>query len=98
MGVLINGLAEQAEQRVRLLVGDRQRLDVQLLANLQGLQGGALRSHVGVDQGAKALLGRIDEVVDEALLQRDRTGLGSNLRRERVDQQLQRSQEGHGRK
>src|SRR3546814_9684547 len=65
-------LAEQAEQRVGLLVGDRQRLDGELLAHLQGLQLGAFGGHIGVDQGAKALAGRVDQVVDEALLQGDR--------------------------
>ena len=49
------GLPEQRQDRGRALVGDRQRLDAQLLLGLQGLQLGARLREVGVDQVANAV-------------------------------------------
>lgn len=43
-------LAEQRHDRLRRLVGDRQRLDTELLLDLEGLQLGAFLGEVGVDQ------------------------------------------------
>src|SRR5262245_33712605 len=44
------GLAEQRQQGLAVAVGDRQRLDTELLLDLEGLQTGRLSVHVGVDQ------------------------------------------------
>ena len=46
------GLAEQRENGLRRLIGDRQSLNAQLLANLQGLQLGAFLRQIGVNQVA----------------------------------------------
>src|SRR3546814_4162916 len=64
---------------------------------LQGLQGGALSRDIGVNQGAKALLGRVDQVVNEALLQGDRARLRRDRRRDRVHQRLQGAEVGNRR-
>ena len=50
--------AEKAEQNRMLLVGDRQRLDAELLANLQLLHRGRSLADVGVDDGAEPRRGR----------------------------------------
>src|SRR5205814_8393253 len=60
--------AEERNDRLRTAVGDRQRLDAELLLHLEGLQARRFLVHVGIDQSADALVDRVGEVRQEALL------------------------------
>src|SRR6185436_13525343 len=71
--------AEQRQDRLRVAVGDRQRLNAELLLDLKGLQTGRLLVHVGIDQCADALVDRVAQVGEEALLSVD-TRLGGAKR------------------
>ena len=66
-----SGLAEQRQDRLRRLVGDRQSLDAKLLLDLQGLQRGAFLGHVGVDQVADAGRQRVGQLLGEGRLDRE---------------------------
>ena len=55
-----------------LRVGDRQRLDAELLLDLQRLQAGRFLVHVGIDELADAALDGVHQAGGEALLQVDR--------------------------
>src|SRR4051794_32988174 len=61
-------LAEEREDRARLLVGDRQRLDAELLLGLQRLEVGALLGEVGIDQGRHAGLEGRGQLLHEVAL------------------------------
>src|SRR5439155_18212106 len=62
------GLAEQGEDGARALVGDRQRLNAELLLRLQSLQVGALGREVGVDELADTGRQRVGQGLDEVRL------------------------------
>src|SRR5688500_3845906 len=59
--------AEQAQQRLALLVRDRERLRRELLPGLQAREPGALLRKIRVDQRAKTLLDRVVQLRGEAL-------------------------------
>ena len=62
--------AQQLQQHAGLLVGNRQRLDRQLLGDLARLQGRRVGRDIGIDQLVEAAFHRIDQIVDEAFLRR----------------------------
>src|SRR3954469_4586530 len=66
-----HGLAEQGENGLRRLVGDGQRLDAQLLLDLQRLEMGTFLRHVGVDQVADALSQGVGQLLGEGRLDRE---------------------------
>src|SRR3546814_16430957 len=55
----------------------------------RSLQLGTFGRDIGVDQGAEALVGGVDQVVNEALLQGDRLRLRRHRSGKRVHQRLQ---------
>ncbi len=52
-------------------IGDRQSLHAKLLLDLQGLQHGAFRGHVGIDQVADAAVQRVGQLLHEVGLDRE---------------------------
>src|ERR1700761_1305056 len=79
------GLAEQGENGLRRLIGDRQSLNAKLLTDLQGLQLGALLRHVRVDQVADALSQGVGQLLGEGCLDRELRGARRQLGQGRVD-------------
>src|SRR5690606_37454581 len=70
--VLLRRLAlEERENRLRVAVGDLERLDAELLLDLQGLEAGRFLVHVGIDELADAALDRVHQAGGEFLLQVD---------------------------
>src|SRR5215207_7613046 len=64
--------AEQAQQRLRRLVGDAQGLRSELLADLQRLELGAFLRQVGIHESAKAAFEGVHLFLVEGDLARDR--------------------------
>src|SRR5687768_18181537 len=64
-------LLEQTQDALARAVGDRERLDAELLLHLQGLQAGRLFVHVGVDELADAAFDCVHETGDERRLDLD---------------------------
>src|SRR6478736_1436367 len=62
-------LAEERQDRLRVAVGDRQRLDAELLLDLQSLEAGRFLVHVGVDELADAAVDGVHQDRGRALLQ-----------------------------
>src|SRR5215471_5070977 len=71
------GLSEQGQDGARALVGDRQRLDAELLLGLQRLQVGALRREIRIDQLADAAGEGVGQRLDEVGLGLDLVGRGA---------------------
>ena len=61
-------LAEERQDGLRRLVGDGERLDTQLLLDLQRLESCAFLGQVGIDQIANSLLQRITQAGHETLV------------------------------
>src|SRR6185295_15581571 len=61
-------LTEEAQQDRRGLVGDRERLDAQLLLGLQSLQASAFLRQVGVDEVAHAGVDGVLQLRDEGVV------------------------------
>src|SRR6185312_10850781 len=78
-------LAEERDDGLRRLVGDRQRLHAQLLLDLQRLEHRALVGHVGVDQVADAGGQRIGQLLGKADLDRELLRAGRQFRQGGVD-------------
>ena len=53
-------LFEQGHNVLAVLVGDAERLNTQLLLNLQGIESGGFLIHVGIDQCSNAALNGVD--------------------------------------
>src|SRR5260221_1638942 len=84
LGVVVYRLlAEERQHGARALVGDRQRLDAELLLGLQRLKVGAFGREVGVDQLPDAGGQRVGQALDEV-----------RLRRQLVCRRAQRAQRG----
>src|SRR4051794_20251822 len=64
-------LAEERQDRLSVRVGDRQRLDAELLLDLERLQAGRFHVHVGIDELADAAVERVHQRLGEALLDVD---------------------------
>ena len=86
-------LAEERQHVLRRLVGDRERLDAELLLGLQRGEAGRGLLHVRVDQRADAVLQRVGLLRQEGVLRLD-PGLGGTEGRRRgvrgVDQGVDR--------
>ena len=75
--------AEQRQDVLARRIRDRERLDAQLLLNLQRLQTCRLRTHVGVDQRGDASIDGAHQVGHEILLNIDAFFGGAQTRRRR---------------
>jgi len=74
------GLAsEERQYTLHAAVGDRERLNAQLLLNLQRLQTRGLFTHVCVDQGPHAPINRIDQLRNEIVLHFDPVDRGPEV-------------------
>src|SRR5581483_6273572 len=74
-----SGLSEQAEQDGRRLVGDRERLNAQLLLGLQRLEVRAFLRQVGVHEVADARVDRVLQALDERQVRREGLVAGAQL-------------------
>ena len=63
--------AEELEDQLRVLVGDAERLDAELLLGLQCLQLGRGLVHIGIDERADAGCDRVAQIRREGRLQVD---------------------------
>src|SRR5689334_1605767 len=71
--------AEQAQDVRRRRVGDRERLDAQLLLGLQRLELGAFLGEVGVDEVAHGGVQGVLQLADEGGVAVERLGTGAEL-------------------
>src|SRR3546814_8564808 len=89
MVFVVSLLAEQAEDALRTLVGNAQRLDRELLLHLQRRQTGRLAGEVGIDDVAQAFLGGVRDLLQERGLQFECPNLGTERAERRVQRRLQ---------
>src|SRR5215510_10384830 len=76
---IVVGLAEERQEALAVAVGDRERLNAKLLLNLEGLQAGRFRVHVGVDELADTAGHRVNQGLHEFRIVRDAVLDGSEV-------------------
>ncbi len=80
--------AEQPQDDLRPLVGDREGLDAQLLLDLQGLQPGALLGEIRINEGAETLGHRVGDGLGEGREELDVLGIGAERAERLADDQF----------